>query len=921
MQRFNRVLCAIIVSVLLSTVFSACENTVEIQNGQSLKYLSLSIGFEEREDRFLQSDDYNTKIIQARLPWLIGTAIMFLLIAVLSVVLVIIKRRERKNLEELVYKRTAELEVEQATLEAIFNSIPDIVFCKDMNLKYTRCNKKMEDFFNVRESELIGKGDADGLGVSPEMAEMFNELDKKVLKEGKLDVSEEEIPSADGTVTLFETIKVPIIKNGSMAGIMGISRDITVRKSIEDEARAASHAKSDFLSNMSHEIRTPLNAIIGMINIGMSTEDIEKKNYCFRRADSASKHLLGLINDVLDMSKIEADKFALSYSEIDFERMLMNITDVTNVSADEKGQNFVVNLYKNVPAYIESDELRLSQVITNLLTNAIKFTPEKGTVILNIDKSEETDDYVTLRIEVIDSGIGISKEQQEKLFTSFSQADTDISKKFGGTGLGLAISKRIIELMGGEIWVESELGKGAKFIFTIKVKKIAEKLRTKLLSNVEVENLHILAVDDSSETREYFVHVMEALKIPCDVAGGGAEALEMIKNTEDKPYNIFFIDWQMPDMNGIELTKKIKEIKGSNSIVIMISVVDWNTIEKEAIAAGVNHFISKPLFPSALINAINICIGVELKDEANDAHSRKSKKFYNFSNYTIMIAEDVEINREIMNAILEDTNISIDYAENGKIAVSLFCENPEKYNLILMDINMPEMDGYEATRQIRTLDLPRANDIPILAMTANVFKEDIEKCIMSGMDDHTGKPVDAVALLGLLDKYLTRPEETRKMKNVYKLEEGIAWDESSLTGNILVDMQHQKIFQRVSDIVKLCEKGSDIAELHDTLEYLVNHTIRHFTDEEALQLEYEYSDYKNHKQLHDDFKATVGEFVQRFKESGSSAELSNDVNKIMVRWLVHHIQHEDKKISEHIRSLSAEGKENPLHNVHTDRYR
>ena len=667
----------------------------------------------------------------------------------------------------------------------------------------------------------------------------------------------------------------------------------------------ASRAKSDFLSHMSHEIRTPLNAVIGMISIGLSSDDADKKNYCFERADSASKHLLGIINDVLDMSKIEANRFELSNGEIDFERMLMNITDATTVRAEEKKQDLVINLHNNVPEVIEGDELRLSQVIINLLSNAIKFTPEKGTVMLNIEETETIGNEVTLRIEVVDTGIGISQEQQKRLFTLFNQADSSITKEYGGTGLGLAISKRIIELMGGAIWVESELGKGSKFIFTVKVKKTVRKPRTKLFAHIKAEEMRVLAVDDSSETREYFIHVMEALKISCDVASGGEEALGMIRNAGYKPYNIFFVDWQMPEMDGIELTKKIKEINGENSIVIMISVTDWNVIEKEALAAGVKHFVPKPLFPSALVNAINICIGAEPDESAagQASQAKTAKQHYDFSNHTLLIAEDVEINREIMSAILEETGVAIDYAENGRIAVSIFRDNPGKYSLIMMDINMPEMDGYEATRQIRALDFLQAKDIPIIAMTANVFKEDVERCFESGMNDHTGKPIDMNAILGMLKKYIKNPGEAWKMKNVYDLKQGIAWDEDLLTGNALVDMQHQKIFERLSDIVQSCEDGSDIANLEDTLEFLVNHTIRHFADEEALLLEYGYPDFESHKNMHSEFKESVDSFVQRFKESGSSAELSGDVNRVVVRWLVNHIQNDDKKISEYIRAI------------------
>ena len=404
-----------------------------------------------------------------------------------------------------------------------------------------------------------------------------------------------------------------------------VIRDISVfqehENKLEEARRAAEEAniaKSDFLSRMSHEIRTPMNAIIGMINIGKNTDDVEKKDYSFSRADSAAKHLLGLINDVLDMSKIEADKFELSYSVFNFEASLRNISNIAIVRAEEKQLDFVVNIGNGVPSSILCDEMRLSQVITNLLTNAIKFTPEKGTVALNVEKTEETGGNITLRFEVADTGIGISEEQQKGIFSSFTQANAGISQKYGGTGLGLAISKRIVELMGGGIWIESELGKGSKFIFTLTTEKV--------------------------------------------------ETVETVYAAQDE--------------------------------------------------------------------------GTE--------------KHFDFSGYTMLIAEDIEINREIMSAILEDSGVSIDYAENGKIAVSMFRENPGRYSFILMDINMPEMDGYEATRRIRTLGTAEAENIPIIAMTANVFKEDIDKCLAAGMNDHTGKPIDEDELFDILGKYVAR---------------------------------------------------------------------------------------------------------------------------------------------------------------------
>jgi len=384
------------------------------------------------------------------------------------------------------------------------------------------------------------------------------------------------------------------------------------------EAQNASRSKGEFLSHMSHEIRTPLSAVIGMINIAAGTEDIQKIKHCLDRAGNASKHLLNIINNILDMSKIEANKLELSYSEFDFKKMLTGIINLISVRAEEKHQHITVNVKENIPQFLIGDELRLSQVVTNLLTNAIKFTPEKGDVTLNVEMTEEAGDEVTIRTEVADSGIGITEEQQKRLFTSYNQADSSISKNFGGTGLGLVISKQIVELMQGTIWIESEFNKGSKFIFTIKAKK-----------------------------------------------GSGGDA----KDVSLKP------------------------------------------------------------------------------DDSKDAD-------FNFKEHTILAAEDVEINREILASLLEETGISIDFTDNGAGAVSMFKANPGKYSLILMDVQMPEMDGYEATQAIREIEGDLRKQIPIIAMTANVFHEDIEKCLSAGMNDHIGKPIDAVDLYDTLKKHL-----------------------------------------------------------------------------------------------------------------------------------------------------------------------
>jgi len=434
-------------------------------------------------------------------------------------------------------------------------------------------------------------------------------------------VNEEYVLSADGSKQLFETSRVPMTQNGRTIGMLLVAHDITERKEMEERALSASRAKSAFLANMSHEIRTPMNAIIGMTTIGKSADNAGRKDYCFTKIGEASSHLLGVINDILDMSKIEANKFELSPVEFNFEKMIQSVVNVINFRVDEKHQKLSVRIDKEIPKNLFADDQRLVQVITNLLGNSVKFTPEGGSISLDARFSGEKEGLCTIEITVKDTGIGISPEHQGHLFSSFQQAEISTTRRYGGTGLGLAICKSIVEMMGGTIRVESEQEKGAAFIFTVQVKKSAHENDT---------------INDLSES---------------DVK-------------------------EKPDLAGL------------------------------------------------------------------------------FAGWRILLVEDVEINREIVLSLLEATRLGIDCAENGVEAVRKFSEAPDKYDLIFMDIQMPEMDGYEATRRIRALGMPKAKSIPIIAMTANVFREDVEKCLEAGMNSHVGKPLIFDEILGKLKSYL-----------------------------------------------------------------------------------------------------------------------------------------------------------------------
>ena len=532
-----------------------------------------------------------------------------------------------------------------------------------------------------------------------------------------------------------------------ITGLIVFSRLLSGRQAA---AQAASLAKSAFLANMSHEIRTPMNAIIGMSSIGMSAATRDRMRYCFSRIEDASKHLLGVINDILDMSKIESGKFELSQTEFNFEGMLRRVVEVTNFRIDEKKQKFDVGLGKGIPNNLVGDDQRLSQVITNLLNNAVKFTPEYGEIGLCTELIAEDGGVCTIRFTVTDNGIGISREQQSRLFQSFQQAESDTTRKFGGTGLGLSISKSIVGMMGGDIWVESELGEGSAFAFDVRLARGRDDGQGLLDPGINIGKVRVLAIDGDPDVLLSFRNLMQELEIACDVAGSADEAIAIVDSRGQ--YDIYFIDWLLKGMGGAELAAELKRKAGDpgKAVVVMISAAQWSAAEAEARRAGVDKFISKPFFPSSLIDTVNECLGCG----AQQARDLKPDIGGLYEGRCILLAEDVEINRDIVAALLEPTRLEIVCAENGKEAVRLFAESPDRFDMVFMDVQMPEMDGYEATRGIRGLGVPRAKTVPIIAMTANVFREDIEKCLASGMDGHIGKPIDFDDLLSQLHRHM-----------------------------------------------------------------------------------------------------------------------------------------------------------------------
>ncbi|MCL1835294.1 MAG: response regulator [Oscillospiraceae bacterium] len=643
----------------------------------------------------------------------------------------------------------------------MLNTSPNITVLFDNHFRAIDTNPAAISFFGFTTKEETLAGFSERLSKSipefqPDGRASIPLAERLVVaaREGSVNFETELIMGGEARNIKVELKRIPYEDSFAIVGYVTDMTEIHMREmklKARDEqliqainlAHIANEAKSAFLANMSHEIRTPMNAIIGMTSIAESTDRVDRKNYAIEKIKDAATHLLGLINDILDVSKIEAGKLELSPVEFVFENMLKRVVTVNNLRVIEKKQKLMVQIDKDVPGSVLGDEQRLTQVLTNLLSNAVKFTPDGGAINISVGLAGEKDGVCTLKASVSDSGIGISPEQQEKLFQSFQQAESSTTRKFGGTGLGLVISKNIVEMMGGNIWIDSELGKGATFSFTVDLIRGVDKE----YSVPDLSDLRFLAVDDDHVILDYFVKIAERYGASCHTADSAVRALRL--REENGPYSIYFVDYQMPGMDGMELTRLLKEKDGDQAHIIMISGMEWSMIEDEARDTGVDRFLLKPLFPSNIVDCVN-----EFLHAGHSEPEDFSVSIDRFEGCRVLLVEDIEINREIVMTMLEDTLLSIDCAENGRIAVEKFMKNPEKYDAIFMDVQMPEMDGYEATETIRALDLPNARDIPIIAMTANAFREDIERCLEAGMNGHVAKPLNFDEVFDMLRVYL-----------------------------------------------------------------------------------------------------------------------------------------------------------------------
>jgi PAS domain S-box-containing protein len=654
------------------------------------------------------------------------------------------------QVEEAQAKIRRILEIEEKTRELYFrlilNNTQEIIVIFDINGRVLYCTHSFLVAYHIEASGLIiGRHYSEIFEkylISTRDSKAYSSL-TEVFETAKSKTIEDSFYSNGVELEFSIDITTMNLENGEFKAVSMFLHDVTNLHKAIKEANAANEAKSSFLANMSHEIRTPMNAIIGMTTIANDSSDIDKIKYCLSKITTSSVHLLGVINDILDMSKIESGKFEVSFSTFDLERMLERVLSVNRFKIEERHLNFQIQVDKTLPRMIVSDEQHIAQVITNLLSNSVKFTPEHNPIYLKVENLGYLEDgRINIKFSVRDTGIGISDEQKAKLFKPFNQADSSISRRFGGTGLGLAISKNIVEKLGGEIAVDSVINEGSTFYFNI-ISEVGTDTKTGIDTNWE--DLSILAIDDDPIILDYFKSIGHKLNLKIDTALGGEEGLAKL---EKQHYHVVFLDWQMPTLDGLEVARRIKTLQ-EKQVVIMISAADWSTIEKSAKEVGVNKFISKPLLLPMIEDTLK-----DIINKKTDTENVEDPENNIFVKNHILLVEDVDINREIVMTLLEHTGLAIDTAENGIEAVKQVTNNIAKYDMIFMDIQMPLMDGYEATRQIRKLSVQKAKEIPIIAMTANVFKSDIDAAFESGMNGHIGKPISYSEMFEILLTYL-----------------------------------------------------------------------------------------------------------------------------------------------------------------------
>ena len=716
---------------------------------------------------------------------------------------VLVEVTERKQAEQA-------LEQQQARLLALMANIPDHIYFKDADSRFTMIGAVMARRFGLRDpSEAVGKTDFDFF--PEENAQPSLEDEQAVMRTGTPVVDREEQETwPDGRKAWASTTKLPYRDaTGRVIGTFGISRDITERKRVAAtltetnerlvaavaqatrmtlEADRANATKSDFLANMSHEIRTPMNGVIGMIGLLLDTElDDEQRHYA-ETVRSSSESLLELLNDILDFSKIEAGSVELERVDFDLRALLDDFASMPAVRAQEQGIEFICAVAPDVPAHLIGDPGRLRQVLINLAGNALKFTHE-GEVSVRATLISETDTDAVVSFSVRDTGIGIAAEHQARLFEKFTQADASTTRRYGGTGLGLAISKRLVELMGGEIGLVSEVGRGSEFWFRVRFAKQAERDQHPV-PTAEIRGVHILVVDDNATNREVLIAQLKSWGARVSEVKDGPSALAALGSARDAgdPFEAAILDMQMPDMDGADLARAIKadDTLDRTHLVLMTSLGqrgDARHMEELGFAA----YLVKPTRQSDLFDTLSAVLARSPQGASQRIVTRHAVHEMRRSGTRILLAEDNLTNQQVAVGILRKIGLGADVATNG--AEALRALSAIRYDLVLMDIQMPEMDGLEATRRIRDPGSAVLNHgVPIIAMTAHARKDDRERCLAAGMDDYVTKPILAEALATAVDRWLPRdPPDTVPLDQRRGLSRTTSPDAIAATGTVVFD--------------------------------------------------------------------------------------------------------------------------------------
>ena len=529
-----------------------------------------------------------------------------------------------------------------------------------------------------------------------------------------------------------------------------MAQSLTLKEAL-DAAEAANKAKTVFLSNMSHEIRTPMNAIIGLDNIALNDKGISAQTReHLEKIGVSAHHLLNIINDILDMSRIESGRMVIKNEEFSLPKTLEQVNTIISGQCREKGLNYDCHVSGKVNEYFIGDDMKLKQVLINILGNAVKFTPVGGTVSFDIDELAKMDDKATLKIVIHDTGIGMSKEFLPHIFDAFSQEDSSTTNRYGSSGMGMPITKSIIELMNGKIEVDSEKGKGSTFTVTLTLTLANHEIPSSDEIDIQPQDMSVLVIDDDHIACEHARIILGQVGVHCETVLSGKEAVDMVRmhHARREDYNLILVDWKMPEMDGIETTKQIRSIVGDGTPIIILTSYSWDDIVDEARAAGVDTFVSKPLFAGNVM------------EQFREAFKRKNgslaRNTTDLVGRRVLLAEDVIVNAEIMIMVLGMREMEVDHAENGKVAVDMFSSHePGYYSAILMDMRMPEMDGLTATETIRGMDRPDAKTIPIIALTANAFDEDVQRSMQAGMNAHLSKPVEPEVLFKTLENLIS----------------------------------------------------------------------------------------------------------------------------------------------------------------------